>query len=87
MLSAKTFNIKEASYVTADKVQLAEEDKISFLMKKLNKMFRKKGGHKGREMNHSKAKKNCKEKKQVMCYDCKKPKHFRSESISKAKTF
>ncbi|RDY14805.1 hypothetical protein CR513_00057, partial [Mucuna pruriens] len=57
---------------------ISDEDELSFILRKIQSMWKHKKGSRWTN-NFKKYTKETKDKTQVVCYECKKPGHFKSE--------
>ncbi|RDX67553.1 hypothetical protein CR513_53552, partial [Mucuna pruriens] len=74
--SSKAFKAEESCEVTSDE-DYFDEDKLSFISRKIH--YKKGSRWKNNNMKHTK---EGKDKTQVVCYECKKLGHFKSECPS-----
>ncbi|RDX82208.1 hypothetical protein CR513_37015, partial [Mucuna pruriens] len=72
---SKALKVKESSNEAYEK-EGSDEDEFSFILGKIHSMWKKIGGSKWKKCQRSSPKKS-KAKSQVVCYKCKKPRHFK----------
>lgn len=73
--SSKAVQAEESSDGQSEDEDSDKGDELSFISKRIHSMWKKKGGSRWRNLN----KKGFKEKSPIVCYECKKPGHFKSE--------
>ncbi|KAL2340286.1 hypothetical protein Fmac_008226 [Flemingia macrophylla] len=71
---SKALKTEESLDEESDEDLEDSDDEISFILRRIHSMMRKKGGSRWKKFNRMP-----KDKAQVICYQCKKPGHFRSE--------
>ena len=80
--SSKSLKAEEASDEEPEGSEASDsgEDELSFISRKIQHMWKKKGGFRGRQFNkwNPKDKTDQKDKSAPVCYECHKPGHFKS---------
>ncbi|RDY02774.1 hypothetical protein CR513_13729, partial [Mucuna pruriens] len=79
-LASKAFKEKECYDDTLEE-DCSYEDELSFILRKIHSMWNQKRGSRWKK-NNNKHTKEAKDKNQAVCYECKKPKYFKSECPS-----
>nr|KYP41253.1 hypothetical protein KK1_037375 [Cajanus cajan] len=72
--SSKALRAKEVSYESCGEETCDSDEEISFLSRRIHSMMKKKGGTRWRKFN-----KTPRDKAQPVCFECKKPGHYKIE--------
>ncbi|RDX93125.1 hypothetical protein CR513_24664, partial [Mucuna pruriens] len=74
---SKAFKVEESCEEVSNE-EGSDENELSFISRKINSMWKNKGGSiwKNNSRRHTK---EAKDKSQVVCYQCKKPRYFKFE--------
>ncbi|RDX79508.1 hypothetical protein CR513_40057, partial [Mucuna pruriens] len=75
--SSKAFKVEESSDVASEEEDF-DEDELSFVFEKIHYKWKKKGRLRWRNYSKKTSKDN-KHKTKVVCYECNKPRHFKSK--------